>query len=336
MPLNPFLQPNGPGRGLLRIEGRMGPAESVALAIQRNDGRYLGVDGSWQATPHWHPQFSAEPDADGLRIELGPALIDGIVALHGQPLLLALRLDGHEDRGVLRVRGSLIGSNAAAPAGDSTLTPEQPRTSSARSGANGDDELLLDHVDIDDIAPLPRSRKRWPLVLGGGLVVLLLSAGVAAWSLGWLDQLLAPRTAETPPEQPQGFLPSPDTSLTGRAFAVDFLAEGPSGDAVFAAAEARAEAGDCDAALILYARAADADPTVSTAVAQLYDPASFAQGGCIDEANEEMALEHYRVAAEAGVPAAMRRAGEILIGRAESGPVYDEGRDWLQRADATR
>jgi hypothetical protein len=320
----------------------------VALAIQRNDGRYLGLDGSWQTTPHWHPQFSAEPDTGGLRIELGPALIDGIVALHGQPLLLVLRLDGHEDRGVLRVRGSLIGSNAAAtteestlarrpiPPGDGRLESEQPRISSGQSVANGDDEPLLDHVDINDIALPPRSRRRWPLGLGAGLVILLLGGGFAAWSLGWLDQLIARRTAETPQEQPQGFLPSPDSTLTGRAFAVDLLAEGPPGDAVFAAAEARAEAGDCDAALILYARAADVDPAIGAAVARLYDPASFAQGGCIDEANEEMALEYYRVAAEAGVPAAMRRAGEILVGRAESGPVYDEGRDWLQRAAATR
>jgi hypothetical protein len=30
----------------------------------------------------------------------------------------------------------------------------------------------------------------------------------------------------------------------------------------------------------------------------------------------------------------MRRAGEILTGRADSGPLYDEGRDYLERADA--
>ncbi|MCF7993179.1 MAG: hypothetical protein K9M02_22305, partial [Thiohalocapsa sp.] len=115
MSLKLLLESAGPGRGLLHVEGPSEPAESVNLAIQRNDGRFLGQDGHWQPTPYWHPQFSAEPGADGLRIALGPALMDGIIAMHGAPLMLSLRIDGREDRGVVRVRGSLIGSDAAAP-----------------------------------------------------------------------------------------------------------------------------------------------------------------------------------------------------------------------------
>lgn len=112
MALKLSLESTGPGRGLLRIGGAptTDAAESVTLAIQRNDGRYLGLQGQWQPTPHWHPQSSAEPDpaANGFNIALGAALLDGIIAMQGAPLRVTARLDEHEDSGVLRIRGALL------------------------------------------------------------------------------------------------------------------------------------------------------------------------------------------------------------------------------------
>jgi hypothetical protein len=100
MALKLSLESTGPGRGLLRIGGTRptDAAESVNLAIQRNDGRYLGLHGQWQPTPHWHPQFSAEPDpaANGFNIALGAALLDGIIAMQGAPLRVTARLDARK------------------------------------------------------------------------------------------------------------------------------------------------------------------------------------------------------------------------------------------------
>jgi TPR repeat protein len=103
---------------------------------------------------------------------------------------------------------------------------------------------------------------------------------------------------------------------------------------MLAEAASRSEAGDCDAALILYSRAAETEPALGLPVAQLFDPPTYAEGGCIDAANEDAALEYYRAAADAGVAEAMRRAGEILTAGAASGPVHEEGAQWLQRAEA--
>jgi hypothetical protein len=350
MTLKLTMQSTGPGRGLLLIDGHTEPAESVALGIRRNDGRYLGDDGAWQPTPHWHPQFTAEAAADGLRITLGPSLIDGIVAMQGQPLELTVRLDEFEDSGILRLRGRLVGSRAAADPNDTAghrpvtmgkgdATATAPRPANLSSAQVDETAPLLDDFELDDSATKPIARKRrWGgLWLVGGVLVALLGIGAGSWYLGWLDALIGlepgePKQAEPQLESP--FVPSPNSELTGRAFAVDFLGENPTGETIFAAAETRAEAGDCDAALILYARAADADPAVGADVARLYDPPSFAAGSCIDSANEDMALELYRSAAEAGVPEAMRRAGEILSARASSGPLYDEGQTWLRRSGA--
>ncbi len=337
MPLKLRLQSTGPGRGLLRVEGHSEPVESVNLALRRNDGRYLGEGGAWQPTPYWHPQFGAQPGPDGLGIELGPALMDAIVAMHGQPLLLTLRRDDREDSGVLRIRGALIGSNAAAEP-DKTRAPVQPQGPATEPPQESESIQAPTATEAacaqSDPPPTPH-RPRWPLLLGAALVLALIGAGLgAAWYLGWLAAWIAPPHASGPEEPPTQFLPSPESVLTGRAFAVELLAGSPSAKQLLAAAEARSEAGDCDAALILYDRAIDADGALGAQVARLYDPASFTAGGCIDAPNEDIALVYLRTAADAGVPAAMRRAGEILIGRASSGPVHDEGRAWLRRAEA--
>lgn len=349
MPLKLALESAGPGRGLLHVEGLVEPAESVSLAIQRNNGRYLGPDGDWQPTPYWHPQFSVAPGAKGLRIELGPLLMDGIIALHGAPLMLSLRIDGLEDRGVVRVRGTLVGSDAAA------LEPEEPTrilrridtglepppalaTSPEREGA-----AVTSAAPGSDAqaSPAPR-RLRW-LVLLGLALILLLAGAAAAWYFDLPQRFFTDDGPASEPQEPPGgltdtsepgssFALSPESALTGLQFVVEYLADDPSPNAILAEAEARAQAGDCDAALLLYSRAAQADPALGVSVARLFDVETYRPGGCIDAANEDTALEYYRSAAEAGQPEAMRRAGEILTARATSGPLYEEGAEWLRRA----
>jgi len=349
MPLKLFLESAGPGRGLLHVEGSSEPVESVSLAIQRNNGRYLGLDGDWQPAPYWHPQFGAEPDPRGLRIELGPTLMNGIIAMHGAPLMLSLRIDGEEDRGVVRVRGTLVGSDAAAPG------PEEPtrilgRTDQPLSQPAVEQSESVPGADAQD-SPEHR-RSGWPLPLLLTVALVLLLAAAAVWYFDMPGRFLAgvasgtgsatapnepsDGLADVLPEHPSApastFAPSPESALTGLQFVVEYLTDEPSAAAMLAEAESRSEAGDCDAALLLYARAAEHDPALSLPVARLFDSETYADGGCIDAANEATALEYYRSAAEAGLPAAMRRAGEILTARATSGPLHEEGVEWLRRA----
>lgn len=308
------------------------------MAIQRNDGRYLGPEQLWQPTPCWHPLFSAQPDADGLRIELGPALMNGIIAMQGAPLMMTLRLDGQEDRGVVRVRGTLIGSDAAAP---DTQAAEQdlsidglpPAPPSGSDDAHHAGPLSLD-ADWQAASGVEAGvRRPWRLLLGVTLVLLLLAIAAGAFFVLFpFEPTDGPRGDPSAPAAT--FAPSPESALTGLQFVVGFLSDQPSAADMLAEAEARSEAGDCDAALLLYARAAEADPALGLPVARLFDAATYTEGGCIDAASEETALEYYRSAAEAGKPEAMRRAGEILMSREASGALHDEGAEWLRRADA--
>ncbi len=361
MPLKLMLEPTGPGRGLLSVQGPAAAPESVTLAIQRNDGRYLGQHGHWQPEPFWHPQFSVDTDARGLRIGLGSALMDGIIGMQGAPLMVALRLDGQEDRGVVRVRGSLIGSNAAAPESlaTSAVSPGDAETTGAdkrpvpdqqpdqrpgqRPGQGTALELDLG-AEPQAASSSAGSGARWPLLLAVVLLLLLAAAG-AVWFFELPQRWLGsdgPETASTPlsdsgseADQPAAtFSPSPESALTGVRFVVDYLDGDPSAQAMFAEAEARSAVGDCDAALLLYAQAAQADTALALPVARLFDPATYVEGGCIDAANEETALEYYRSAAESGSPEAMRRAGEIMTAHTASGPLHEEGVDWLRRANS--
>ncbi len=349
MALKLSLESTGPGRGVLRIGGRADAAESVNLAIQRNDGRYLGLNGQWQPTPYWHPQFSAEPALDGFSLLLGPALLDGIIAMRGAPLRLTVRTDEQEDSGVLRIRGALIGSDAAADERDgrtnraSYSTGVAPAASaSASTGASQTDQDRT-VLQLDDLADLPpeltaddgrhgptpsRRHAIWPWLLGV-VLLLIIGGGLTAWQLGWHETLFAERA---PKAQPDGVATSPESSLTGVAFASDFLANDPPASAILAQAEASAKAGDCDAALLLYNGAAERDASLGVTVARLYDPNTFTEGGCIDVASQGTALEYYLGAAEAGVPEAMQRAGELLTASADSGPLHEQGLNLLKRA----
>ena len=348
MALKLLLESTGAGHGLLRIGDQTEAAESVNLAIQRNDGRFLGLHGQWQPTPHWHPQFSAEPDPEstGLRIAIGSELLDGIIAMQGAPLRVTARIDDREDNGVLRIRGALIGSDAAAieptliiRRGDRThsWTPDAqaPAADDTVWTERDMDALSLDNPPADQTTKPPAIRRRaiWPWLFAV-LLLALLGVGVVAWSLGWHPDWLGQALGRPQPEESPigGVATSADSRLTGVQFAAEFLATDPAADAILARARTSEQAGDCDAALLLYDQAVERDAALGIDAARLFDPASYIEGGCIDTASEDTALEYYLAASDAGVPEAMQRAGEILTGRATSGPLYEQGIELLKRA----
>jgi len=369
MPVKIELQGHGAGSGALQVSGNIDLPESLSLAIQRNDGLYLGDALVWQPSPHWHPQFSVTPTADGLTVALSADIIDGIIDAGGVPLQLTLRLDDHEQTGVLRIRGELIGSGAAAPA-----PPEIADIHLER-----DPVIDLPALDMNpDPAPTPPPEptkepakpraSKLPLLL----LLLLLAGGLAAsWYLGLLDPLLTDlatntgeQTAASPEEQtppadngqadegveagageqqpikepiappvepPQASSPS-QPALTGVAFVRSYLADNPAPDAIFDRGSEAEQAGDCDAALVLFNTAANRDPAQAGRLAQRYDPDSFSAGRCIGQPDAPYAIIYYADAANAGDIEAQRRLGQLLTARESWGPTYEEGMNWLRRA----
>lgn len=360
MALKIDLHPAGPGSARLLIAGERPSPETVSLALQRNDGRYLGLDRQWQVTPHWHPIFTAEPLSDGLRLTLGADLVDSIVGVGGAPLRVVARLDGVEDAGTLRIRGELIGSGAAAPRSASmdpleeTISARRPGAESARDAEpdSETDDFSLDlegHADSRP-APEPAARRPW-LVLAA--VLLLAGVGVGAWWLGWFDETPpldtdAPRVVEPTPDRPSGKIdesgsaqtgetapPSKsEPTLTGIALASRFLADGPTPAAIFERAEQLEQSGDCPAAYALYSEAANADPTFAARLARRYDPLTHRAGNCIAVPDIPYAIVYYSDAAEAGDSEVQRRLGQLMAEHEPSGPTHEAGLGWLRKAAA--
>jgi hypothetical protein len=360
MALKIDLHPAGPGSARLLIGGIRPSPETVSLALQRNDGRYLGLDRQWQVTPHWHPIFTAEPLSDGLRLTLGPDLVDSIVGVGGAPLRVVVRLDGVEDAGTLRIRGDLIGSGAAAPRSASrdpleeTISVRRPETESTRH-TEPDSDADDDSLDLEghaDPRPTLRPAARWPwFALAAAL--LLAGVGVGAWWLGWFGETPprdpdAPQLAEPTPDRPPAQVDEPvsaqtgettpppesDPALTGIALARRFLADGPTPAAIFERAEQLEQSGDCPAAYALYSEAANADPAFAASLARRYDPLTHRTGTCIAAPDIPYAIVYYSDAAEAGDTEVQRRLGQLMAEHEASGPTHEAGLAWLRKAAA--
>jgi TPR repeat protein len=99
-------------------------------------------------------------------------------------------------------------------------------------------------------------------------------------------------------------------------------------------AERAAQGGDCEAAIRIYIEAARRDATLALQLGGRYDPSGFRPSPCFAEPKPDSALVWYLQAAEAGIPKAQRRYGELLLGEANSGPVYQDAVAWLRKASA--
>lgn len=116
MPLRLELKPSpsGPGYAALSIMGWKAGTDRIEAAVQRNqDSRYLDESGNWTTHPVWHDVSVLEFSGDVLTREMGPWLVDPLVANPQYQYLFELRNEEAKDRGVLRMVGQILSSQAA-------------------------------------------------------------------------------------------------------------------------------------------------------------------------------------------------------------------------------
>jgi len=395
MTLKALLISDQPGHGVVHIAGLApAPAAEVEIALQRSlDEKYLGQNRQWQTTPHWHCAERVERGPDALRLWLGPEIIDSVVAASNMPLRLWTRIDEVEDFGVLRIKGRLLGSSAAATPAPAPEPPSEPTPHSeevARLAAieadmrrQEQEELARRHAEDQRREQARRERQaeaqrqqaaqrrarlvRLLLVL---LLVLLLGVGIAGWWFGWFERWweptadsveipppvptepveptepLEPPPVTAPPPPPPVLEPEPEptpppastsTPLGGRAGVQTYLQDepAPSPQAMFEKAQEQEQLQDCEAAMLLYGFAANADPDLALALAQRYDPDMSQTSGCIGTSDPETAAYWYENPAKAGNTVAQRQLGKILTADPNAtAAIYEYGLDWLQKAAA--
>lgn len=367
MALTARLETITPGQGIFRIAGTEAQGETLELAVQRNlDDRYLGANHTWQTTPHWHSLTGVQSHGGELRVPVGPEIVDPVAGASNMALRVLVRVNGGEASAVLRTKGHLLGSPAARE-----LEPSEPLLApSPEPELELDLELPGERRETPP-ETLTQGRGSRTLRPGLLFLALIVAAGIGTWQLGWLDEWLRPETLETAqkpsahgvagqgapvddrtlePEQdapselltaesaqnsadalPPAGAPELEASR-GIELARKFLASNPKARAIQAKAESQEQAGDCDAAMVLYNRAAQVDPQLASALARRFDPQGFDGRGCVEAHDATAASLWYREAAEAGDTAAQRRLGQMLIEQETSGPLFEDGIRWLRLA----
>jgi hypothetical protein len=310
-----------------------------------------------------------ESTDDELSVPAGPEIVDPVAAASNMALRVLVRMDGAEESGVLRIRGHLLGSPAARDRDASELrldlAPEPDPELDLDLELPSEQREDLSQPDADGHG----SRG---LLAGLLSLVLVCAAGIGAWQLGWLDQWISSEISHTGPVTPARNLPNKDAAagshlepgatqdapsppppgvpaqgageigtsadaatkppVRGVQLARAFLAGNPEPQAIHGEAERQEQAGDCDAAMVLYNRAAQADTRLALALARRFDPQGFDGRGCIETPDAINASVLYEEPAASGDPAAQRRLGQLLIEREASGPLFEDGIRWLSRA----
>jgi hypothetical protein len=176
---------------------------------------------------------------------------------------------------------------------------------------------------------------QWPFIVG----LALASATLAALAVLYLLKIppfeaAAPEEGAPPAAADTGSVPE-----SARAFTEEevrrFLAGKPGPAASVAEAEAYAQAGHLDLALLIYRHAErQGNRAAAKAIGRMYDPATHSREmSPFPAADADQAAEYYHRAAEAGDVEAQYLLGRLLTSGATSGESdVERGVVWLERA----
>jgi len=343
-----------PGYAILRISELDASPDGLTISIQRQQGpdSHLADDG-WRRTEAWLQPEQVTRIKEVLEFQLGPEICDRLAGI------ATIRL---------RVKEPDIGV-----VGTTVVAWPQMLTSGAvdLSSRNQDDTVRLrgrppepppppppappfELPPEPEPAPIPElraEREPFPEETSGGrakwmiaaVIVLLLAGGGYFAYTNYIQpheeatasaeptSVPAPATATPPAASPTPIAPKKSVRET----VAEYLATNPTPEAMLAKAKEFADAGEMNAAFLVWRRAAEAgNPPAQVELASFYDPlaappkAGFTPDGA-------RAADWYERAALAGNAEAQRKYG-LLLAKGGAGLPPDQGRakSWLQQAAA--
>ena len=349
------VQPQAePGYATLRISELDASPDGLAISIQRQQGpeSYLADDG-WRRTEAWLQPAQVMRIKGVLEFQLGPEICDRLAGI------ATIRLRVQEpDIGVV---------------GTTVVAWPQMLTSGAvdLSSRNHDDTVRLrgrapepppppppappfELPPEPEPGPMPELRaEREPFAeeTGGGrakwliaAVIVLLLAGGGYYAYTNYLQPHEEQTASTEPPSVPAPEPSTPPAATPtpvapkksvRVTVAEYLATNPTPEAMLAKAKEFADAGDMNAAFLVWRRAAETgNVPAQVELASFYDPLTTpAKAGFTPDGAR--AADWYERAALAGNAEAQRKYG-LLLAKGGAGLPADQGRakSWLQQAAA--
>lgn len=280
-----------PGHAELQVEGWSGDASDVEISIRRNASpAHLDAQGKWGGEQQWLRFGNGVAREDRLVIEVGPAIVDAVLeAKRNASFLIEVRRPGGAPMRypVRQIPHEVTPSSAAgeAPA-QASIVDVAPKAPAPLATPDPIPAPVEAQADAGQATPPPRARPTGAII--GGLLALLVAAGVAAWFF-----LMRGEAAE-PPAKPITHAPAPAAEPAAVACSKESMALAPEmtfvqdcvrdvkdSAAMLAIIQAAREAGKCSIAQRLYAnRAQGGDVRIAMAYAQEYDPATYKENAC--------------------------------------------------------
>ena len=308
---------NGPGYGNLRISGWSQGAEDIEISILRNqDERFLSAGGDWITSQQWHAVDGLRNEDGLLQGAIGPWFIDPLIQNSQSMFMLEIKGSDHGDRGVVKIVGNILTSEAASTGtkDPEPIVPPTPIKEPEKPDPEPDEEetTTIDPDPEPIIAPPPvtpvppvqpevEKKSRLPLILIMLFVVLLLGLAAAWYFLG--DKLfktgeIAGETMTATEEEGPCSLASL-SELDELLFVQGCLRTSPDSDALLSNIEMAKGAERCGVVQRLYAfKAQGGDTKVALAYGKEYDPEYHKSGSCIDAADTETAIYWYELVLE--------------------------------------
>jgi hypothetical protein len=330
-----------PGHATLRIADLDASPDGLTISIQRQQGpdSHLADDG-WRRTEAWLQPVRVVRLKGNLEFQLGPEICDrlaGIATVRlrvrepdigvvgttvvAWPRMLtsgAVDLANRNHDETVRLRGHAVEEPPppAPPFEPPTEPTPMPELRAEREPAPVEDQ--------------GSGRTRW--MVAALIVLLLAAAGYFAYTnyIDKHDEVVASASPGSPPAA------APGTSRRSvREVVAEYLATNPAPDAMLARGKELAQAGEVNAAFLVWRRAAETgNVPAQVELAAFYDPlVTPPRGGFTPDAAR--AADWYERAALAGNAEAQRRFG-LLLAKGGAGLPADQGRAraWLQQAAA--
>lgn len=342
-----------PGHARLRGQAPDGlAAEEAEIRIARVDGgsprfldpRYAG-DKAWGAAECW---IRPEGGVAGPGLTLGPSATWHLKP--HMPYLVAFRDAAGkviEDR--MSWPAIRLPSDAPPPSAPESATTAPPDAERDAEAAGEDPlahfaEMAADAREAEpdaaesgtaappvtepslDEARAPAGRRVRFALLVGLLLILVAVSVLAFYEPGFL---LSEEDTVVPPSP---VVEGPPLTLVG---ARTFLQSDPPPDKAWQQAARFDEAGQADAAFLLTKYAAEAgDAEAALRLGDLYNPATWSEGGILKAPNAQRAFDYYGAAAEAGVVEAMQKlAGLLESGAVDLDDAPERAEFWRRKAE---
>jgi hypothetical protein len=345
-----------PGYATLRIADLDASPDGLTISIQRQQGpeSHLADDG-WRRTEAWLQPDRVVRIKDTLEFQLGPEICDrlagiatirlrvkepdigvvGTTVVAWPQMLTSGAVDplsrSHDD--TVRLRGRPVEEPAPPPPAPPFEPPPEPEPMPDLRAERG--------PPPPPVEPEGSGRAKWMIAA----VIVLLLAGVGYFA--YTNFIEPPQEVVASATPPNATEPTPPSSAATpeptpaaprksvRETVAEYLATNPKPDAMMAKGKEFAQAGEMNAAFLVWRRAAEAGSVpAQVELASFYDPletppkAGFTPDGA-------RAADWYERAALAGNAEAQRKFG-LLLAKGGAGLPADAGRarSWLQQAAA--